>query len=194
MIALIRVEQRCIHHNWYPLQRFLPSYDKICTFNVSVPLVGAFVAWIENGHIKSTNPIIRKSKSLQWVLIRTHAALLNPNSPNQPFTASPVPARERRIHAPKKRFLWGISRSPYTAQITVYRYNRYITGTNPTVRHVVLLTWTLKQMHANQTARARAPNLMPSYELTLGSPTRVMLPFISLKSLSLREQSTSLCQ
>ena len=36
MIGLIRVELRCAHHDWYPLQRFKLSHDKICDFNVFV--------------------------------------------------------------------------------------------------------------------------------------------------------------
>ena len=62
----------------------------------------------ENGHIKVTNPITRKSKSLQWVLIMTCAMLLDPNRNNQCFTASPVRARERQIRAPEKGILGGM--------------------------------------------------------------------------------------
>ena len=61
----------------------------------------------ENRHIKITNPIVRKSKSLQWVLIMMCATLLDPNQPNHFLTASPVRARERQIRAPKKRILGG---------------------------------------------------------------------------------------
>ena len=64
----------------------------------------------KNGHIKVTNPITRKSKSLQWVLIMICATLLGPNQPNQCFTASPVRARGRQIRAPKKHILGGLSR------------------------------------------------------------------------------------
>ena len=39
MVELIRVELRCTHHDWDPLQRFRLSYDRICNFNVSVSLV-----------------------------------------------------------------------------------------------------------------------------------------------------------
>ena len=39
MIGLIRVELRCTHHNWDPLQRLRLSHDSICKFNVSVFLV-----------------------------------------------------------------------------------------------------------------------------------------------------------
>ena len=39
MIGLIRVELRCIHHDWDPLQRFRHSYGRICNFNVSVLFV-----------------------------------------------------------------------------------------------------------------------------------------------------------
>ena len=110
----------------------------------------------------------------------THATLCNPNRPSQCFTASPVRARERQIRAPKKRILGGMRRVPYTAQVTVYPYNGYITGTNPIVRHVKSLTCTLKRMCANQRApkhaatqplhdsntRAPAPNLVASAEFS----------------------------
>ena len=70
------------------------------------------------------------------------------------------------------------NRGPYPAQVTVYPYNRYIRGTNPVVRHVMSLTWTLKRIRANQRAkkhaatqplhdsntRAPAPNLVASWE------------------------------
>ena len=39
MIGLIRVELRCTHHDWDPLQRFRLSHDRICNFNASVFLV-----------------------------------------------------------------------------------------------------------------------------------------------------------
>ena len=104
------------------------------------------------------------------------ATLLNPNQPNQCFIASPVRAREREMHAPKKSILGGMSRASYRDNVTVYSYNRYITGTNPIVRHVMSLTCTLKRMRANQhtpkhaatqplhgsNTRARAPNLVTS--------------------------------
>ena len=35
MVELIRVELRCTHHDWDPLQRFTLSHDRICEFNVS---------------------------------------------------------------------------------------------------------------------------------------------------------------
>ena len=64
----------------------------------------------------------------------------------------------------------------YLDNVTVYPYNGYIAATNPVVRHVMSLTWTLKQMCADQrvpkhaatqplhgpTERARAPNLVAS--------------------------------
>ena len=103
-----------------------------------------------------------------------HATQLNPNQPNQCFTASPVRARERQIRAPKKGILRGLSRGPYPAQVTVYPYNGYIRGTNPIVRHVMSLTWTPARILATQrtpkhaitqplhdsNTRARAPNLV----------------------------------
>ena len=59
----------------------------------------------ENRHMKITNPIVRKFKYLQWVLIMMCAALLDPNQPNHYFTASTVRARERQIRAPKTGIL-----------------------------------------------------------------------------------------
>ena len=130
----------------------------------------------ENGHIKSTNPIIRKLKSLQWVPTMMCATLLDPNQPNHYFTASTVRARERQTRAPKKGILRGLSRGSYRAHVTVYPYNGYIKSTNPIVRCVMSLTWTMKRMRANQRTpkhaatqplhgsnmRARAPNLVTS--------------------------------
>ena len=104
------------------------------------------------------------------------ATLLDPNQPNQCFTASPVRARERQIRAPKKGILGGMTRVPYWENVTVYPYSGHTGGTNPIVRHVGSLTCTLKRMRANQHApehaatqplhdsntRARAPNLVTS--------------------------------
>ena len=80
----------------------------------------------KNRHIKVTNPIVRKSKSLQWVLIMMCATLLDPNQPNHYFSASTVRARERQIRAPEKGILGGMCRTPYPPHVTVYPYNRYI--------------------------------------------------------------------
>ena len=80
----------------------------------------------ENGHIKITNPIVRNFKSPQWVLTMMCAMLLDPNQPNQCFTASLVRARERQIRAPKIGILGVRSRGSYTDNVTVYPYNRYI--------------------------------------------------------------------
>ena len=66
----------------------------------------------ENRHIKIINPIVRNFKSLQWVLIMMCATLLDPNQPNQYFTASPVRAREHQIRAPEKGILGGLTRGP----------------------------------------------------------------------------------
>ena len=104
----------------------------------------------ENRHIKITNPIVRNFKSLQWVLIMMCATLLDPNQPSHYFTASTVRARERQTRAPKKHILRGLSRGSYPAHVTVYPYNGYIKSTNPIVRHVMSLTWTMKRMRANQ--------------------------------------------
>ena len=102
------------------------------------------------------------------------AMLLDPNQPNQCFTASLVRARERQIRAPKIGILRVFSTCSYTDNVTVYPYNRHIRGTNPIVRHVMSLTCTLERMHASQHApkhaatqplhdsntRAPAPNLV----------------------------------
>ena len=104
------------------------------------------------------------------------AAQINPNLPNQCFTASPVRARERQIRAPEKGILGVHGRSSYWTHVTVCPYNRHIGGTNPIVRHVMSLTCTLKRMRANTHApkhaasqplhdsntRAPAPNLVAS--------------------------------
>ena len=131
---------------------------------------------IDVRHTKHTNPIIRKLKSVQWVLFMMCATLLEPNQHAQCSTPSSVRARERQIRAPKKGILGVRSRVPYRARVTVHRYNRYITSTNPIVRHVMSLTCTLKRMRTNQHApkhaatqplhgsntRAPAPNLVAS--------------------------------
>ena len=36
MVEFIRVELRCTHHDWDPLQRFRLSHDRICELNVSI--------------------------------------------------------------------------------------------------------------------------------------------------------------
>ena len=106
------------------------------------------------------------------------ATLLDPNQPNHYFTASIVRARERQTRAPKKGILRGLRRGSYPAHVTVYPYNGYIISTNPIVRCVMSLTWTIARMHANQCApkhattqplhdsntRARAPNLLASWD------------------------------
>ena len=102
----------------------------------------------KNGHIKVTNLIVRKLKSLQWVPIMMCATQLNPNQPNHYFAALPVRAREHQIRAPKKCILGGMSRQTYWDNVTVYPYNRHITDTNPIVRHIMSLTWTIKRMRA----------------------------------------------
>ena len=104
----------------------------------------------ENRHIKITNLIVRKFKSLQWVLIMMCATLLDPNQPSHYFSASTVRARERQTRAPKKGILRGLGRGSYPAHVTVYPYNGYIKSTNPITQHVMSLTCTLKRMRANQ--------------------------------------------
>ena len=130
----------------------------------------------KNGHIKVTNPIVRKLKSLQWVPIMMCAALLHPSQPNHYVTALPVRARERQIRAPKMLILGGLCRGSYPLRVTVYPYNGYVGSTNPIIRCAISLTWTLKRMHAKLHAlkhpatqplhgsntRTRAPNLVTS--------------------------------
>ena len=90
MIALIRVELHCTHHDRGQLQRSKLSYGRICNFNVSILCKGVPVFHFKNGHIKVINPTMRKLKSLQWVPIITCATQLNPNQPTYYFTALPV--------------------------------------------------------------------------------------------------------
>ena len=101
---------------------------------------------LKNGHIKSTIPIMRKPKSLQWVPIMMCATQLNPNHLSHCFTALPVRAREHQIRAPKKCFLGALSRGSYSDNVTVYPYNECIISTNPITRHVMSLTCTLKRI------------------------------------------------
>ena len=77
------------------------------------------------------------------------ATPLDPNQPNQCFTASPVRARERQIRAPGKGILGGIGRGSYPTRVTVYPYDGHIRGTNPVVRHVMSLACTLQWIRAN---------------------------------------------
>ena len=60
--------------------------------------------------MKNTNSIVRGSKSLIYISLETFATQLDPNQPNQCFTASPVRARERQIRAPEKGVLGVLSR------------------------------------------------------------------------------------
>ena len=78
---------------------------------------------LKNEHMKVTNPIVQKLKSLSWVLIVMFTTQLNPNQPYHCFTALPVRACERQIRAPKKHVLGGISRFSYWDHVTVYPYN-----------------------------------------------------------------------
>ena len=78
--------------------------------------------------------------------------LLNPNQPNQCIRASPVRAREHQIRAHEKGILGVLRRGSYPTRVTVYPYDGHIRGTNPVVRHVMSLTYTLKRMRANQRA------------------------------------------
>ena len=74
------------------------------------------------------------------------ATLLDPNQPNQCFTASPVRARERQIRAPKKGILGALGRDSYTDDVTVYPYNGHIAGTNMNVRCSDIFLQTLMMM------------------------------------------------
>ena len=120
------------------------------------------------------------------------ATQINPNQPNHYCTALPVRAREHQIRAPKKCILGGMSRRAYSDNVTVYPYNGHINSTNPIVRHAMSLTCTMKRILVNYGApkhakiqllhgsntHARAPNLRTSLEITVGTPTWIMLPFI----------------
>ena len=79
------------------------------------------------------------------------ATQLDPNQNNQCFAASPVRARGCQIRAPKKGILGGLSRDSYPPHVTVYPYNGCIGSTNPIVRHVMSLTWTLTRICAIST-------------------------------------------
>ena len=127
---------------------------------------------------------MRKSKSLQWVPIIMLTTQLNPNQPNQCFTASTVRARGRQIHAPKRGILGlgGLGRVPYITQVTVFPYNGHIRGTNPVVRHVMSLTWTLKRMRANQRAQKHAA----TQPLFNGPNPQHQMPDVTADSLLIR--------
>ena len=84
------------------------------------------------------------------------APQLNPNNPNQCFTASPVRAREHQIRALKKCILGRSNRGSYVDIFTVYPYNGHIRRTNSIVRHVMSLTCTLKWIHVNYSAPMHA--------------------------------------
>ena len=92
---------------------------------------------------------MRTLKSLQWVPIMMCTTQLNPNQPNHYITASPVRAREHQICAPKMCILGGIRWCPYSDYVTVYPYNGYIRSTNPIVRHIMSLTYTLYRILVN---------------------------------------------
>ena len=96
---------------------------------------------------------------------------LNPNQPNQCFTASPVRARERQIRAPKKGILGAQTMGCYWDNVTVYPYNGHIRSTNPITRHVMSLTWTPKRTRANQHAPKH-----PATQPLRGSNTRAPAP------------------
>ena len=110
------------------------------------------------------------------------ATPFDPNQPNHYFTASPVRARERQIRAPQKRIIGGIRTSSYTARVTVYPYNGHIRGTNPVVRHVMSLTWTLKRMRANQRAQKHAA----TQPLFNGPNPQHQMPDVTADSLLIR--------
>ena len=135
---------------------------------------------------------MRKSKSLQWVLIMMHTTLLNPNHPNQCFTASPVRAHERQIRAPKEGILGVLRRGSYLEHVTVCPYNEYIRGTNPVMRHVMPLTCTLKRICADQYTpkHARSPLFCnfksPAPKLTISGVSD--LPGLELASLVRAQQ------
>ena len=45
-----------------------------------------------------------------------------------------------------------LSRASYYDNVTVYPYNGYIRSTNPIVRHVMSINWTMERTSANQHA------------------------------------------
>ena len=100
--------------------------------------------------MEHTNRIVRDFKPLTHISFETFVTQLDPNQHIQCFAASPVRAHERQIRVPKKGILGGMGRGSYRAHVTVYPYNRYIKSTNPIVRCVMSLTWTMKRMRANQ--------------------------------------------
>ena len=149
------------------------SHDRICTSNVSVVRI--------NGNIISVGgPTVISYDGMRF---GARACVFEPCKGYvfacfraRQFTASTVRARERQTRAPKKHILRGLGRGSYPAHVTVYPYNGYIKSTNPIVRCVMSLTWTMKRMRANQrtpkhaatqplhdsNTRARAPNLVTS--------------------------------
>ena len=102
-----------------------------------------------NGCIRDTNPVVRHVMSLTCTLRRMRANQSAAKTcRNTTFTwlncASP---------STKSRDIIGARcRGSYWDNITVYPYDGYITGTNPIVRRVISLTWTLPRMCANQPA------------------------------------------
>ena len=128
-----------------------------------------------DGYITSSNPIVRHAMPLTWTMKRKRVNLHGPKH------AATQPLHDSNTRAPAPNLvtcdiIGAHSRISYPAHVTVYPYNRYIRGTNPIVRHVMSLTWTLYRMRANDhatkhaatqpvlgsNAHARAPNLVTS--------------------------------
>ena len=110
------------------------------------------------------------------------ATPLDPNQPNQCFTAAPVRARERQIRAPKKGMIGGRSRDSYPTRVTVCPHDGYTRSTNLVMRHVMSLTWTLKRMRANQRAQKHAA----TQPLFNGPNPQHQMPDVTADSLLIR--------
>ena len=90
-----------------------------------------------------TNPITRHVMSLACTLKRMRA---NSHAPKHPAT-QPLHGSNTRARAPTPVPSYKLRvGGSYPDNVTVYRYNGYIRGTNPIVRHAMSLTCTLKRM------------------------------------------------
>ena len=60
---------------------------------------------------------------------------------------------EHELQSSKSRHIIGAqTRGSYLYRVTVYPYNGYIRSTNPIVRHVMSINWTMERTSANQHA------------------------------------------
>ena len=80
-IGLIRVELRCTHYDWYPLQRFIRSYNRICDFNVSILCIGVLMFHLKTDTLKlqilSFESLNLRNGSHSWCVQRS-STLINP--------------------------------------------------------------------------------------------------------------------